>query len=115
MDNTWKQRAKDAGIDVDSGVERFSGNEMLYEKFLRRFADDKSYAEFVTALSYNDCDVAFNAAHTLKGVSGNLSLIRLQKLVSEQVEYLRAGDLEAAKRMLEAVSAAYKDVLDVLS
>lgn len=115
MDHTWKQRAKNAGIDIDSGVERFSGNEMLYEKFLHRFADDKSYPELVAALSAGDCGAAFNAAHTLKGVSGNLSLIRLQKLVSKQVEYLRAGNLDAAKQMLEDISAAYKDVLNILS
>lgn len=115
MDNTWKQRARNAGIDIDSGVERFSGNEMLYEKFLHRFADDKSYSELVTALSAGDCDAAFNAAHTLKGVSGNLSLIRLKNLVSKQVEYLRAGNLDAAKLMMEDISAAYKDVLDILS
>lgn len=115
MDHAWKQRAKNAGINIDAGVERFSGNEMLYEKFLHRFADDKSYSELVTALSDNDCDAAFNAAHTLKGLSGNLSLTRLQKLVSEQVEYLRAGNLDAAKLMLEEISAAYKDVLDILS
>ena len=115
MDNTWKQRAKDAGIDIDSGVERFMGNEMLYEKFLHRFVDDKSYSELVTALSDNDCNAAFNAAHTLKGVSGNLSLVRLRNLVSKQVEYLRVDNLDAAKLMLEDISAAYKDVVDILS
>lgn len=115
MDNTWKQIAQNAGIDIDSGVERFSGNEMLYEKFLHRFADDKSYSELVAALSDDDCSAAFNAAHTLKGVSGNLSLIRLQEIVSEQVEYLRLGDLDAGKRILEEVSAAYKDILKILS
>ena len=115
MDNAWKKKAQDAGIDVDSGVERFMGNEALYEKFLHRFADDKSYPELVAALSENNCSAAFTAAHTLKGVSGNLSLFKLQKLVAEQVEFLRAGDLDAAKPLMEDITATYNEILDVLS
>lgn len=115
MDNTWKTEAKNAGIDIDSGVERFMGNEALYEKFLHRFADDKSYFELTDALSKGDCEAAFNAAHTLKGVSGNLSLITLQKLVCEQVECLRIGNLDAAVLFMEKISEAYNDIMRIIS
>ena len=114
MDITWKQKAQNAGIDIDAGVERFMGNEALYEKFLHRFAEDKSYSELAAALAEGNCETAFTAAHTLKGVSGNLSLTKLQKIVSEQVEYLRAGNLDAAIPLMKDISAAYNDVLSVL-
>lgn len=115
MDNIRKQLAKKAGIDTDAGVERFMGNDALYEKFLQKFRDDKSYPELISALSLNNCDAAFTAAHTLKGVSGNLSLVRLYTLSAEITEHLRAGNISAAKSMADNISEAYNDVLSFLN
>lgn len=114
MDMELKQKAQNAGIDVNAGVERFMGNEELYEKFLRRFAEDASYQELVAAIASGDCQAAFTAAHTLKGVSGNLSLKKLEAVVAVQVEHLRAGDLDSARPLMEEITAAYEKVRAVI-
>lgn len=114
MDSVRKQKLEESGIDVDSGMARFMGNEALYEKFLKKFCDDKSYADLVQAVADGDCEKAFVAAHTLKGVCGNLSMTTLEQLVSRQVEYLRSGELVPAADMMPEITAAYEDIIHVI-
>ncbi len=114
MDNALRQNLEAAGIDVTSGLERFMNNETLYEKFLKRFCDDTTYADLHAAVSAQDCEKAFTAAHTLKGVCGNLSMTNLEQLVKQQVEFLRAGELSPAVEMMPDISAAYKAVVQAL-
>ena len=57
---------------------------------------------------------AFAAAHTLKGVSGNLSFNRLYGRVAAVVEPLRCGDLEAARKLLPELSGAFEEIRAVL-
>lgn len=115
MDSVQKKKLEDAGIDVESGLARFMGNEALYEKFMKKFCDDKSYAELVQTVADGDCEKAFVAAHTLKGVCGNLSMTKLAQLVSRQVEYLRGGELAPAADMMPEITAAYEEIIHTLS
>ena len=53
-------------------------SQRLVEKFVRKFLDDRSYAELTAAMAAGDHDAAFRAAHTLKGVAANLSFTKLR-------------------------------------
>ena len=44
----------EAGVDYNKGLERFMGNVALYHKFLVKFLDDGSYADFVQAFADGD-------------------------------------------------------------
>lgn len=103
-----------AGVHVDSVMERFMNNEALLERFMRKFKDDPNYRELLDAVEKKDTDRAFAASHTLKGVSGNLSLNDLQRQVSEQCELFRAGDMEAGAAMMDSVTAEYERVVSAL-
>lgn len=98
------------GVDTESALARFMNNGALYEKFLRRFVQDQNYAALTEAIREGRVQDAFAAAHTLKGVSANLSLTRLTESVSEVVEALRAGNLEAARALMPAVEEAYREI-----
>ena len=89
MTNGKKEILTAAGIQADEALERLMGSEALLERFLKKFLQDKSYEELVSAIEGQELERAFRAAHTLKGVCGNLSLNRLGDLVKEQVELLR--------------------------
>ena len=89
MINGKKEILTAAGIQADEALERLMGSEALLERFLKKFLQDKSYEELVSAIEGQELERAFRAAHTLKGVCGNLSLNRLGDLVKEQVELLR--------------------------
>lgn len=89
MGNEILDSLKNSGNDVDGALRRFVGNESMYIKFLKRFLDDKSYLELKDAVEKNDIGNAFVAAHSLKGVAGNLGLTKLYDIASEVSDKLR--------------------------
>jgi two-component system sensor histidine kinase/response regulator len=76
------------GLDTASGLRRVGGNAELYVKLLRQFADNQAgaAAELRAAAAGGDWKRAERAAHTIKGVAGNLGFTALQAA---------AGTLEA--------------------
>lgn len=115
MTEESKRRLMEAGIDVDDALARLMQNEGLLSRLLSAFLQDGNFARLQEALAKGDVSGAFTAAHTLKGVAGNLSLRDLFARVSEVVECLRSGDLGAAAEKMPAVEAAYRKVADALS
>lgn len=75
------------GIDISEGLSRIGGNKKLYQKLLNDFAGNyKSFtANIRKAISDQKMEEARRLAHTLKGVSGNISAKEIFTL-SEQVE-----------------------------
>lgn len=84
-------------------------SQRLVEKFVRKFLEDRSYAELCQAMQTNNREDAFRAAHTLKGVSSNLSFTRLQKSSSALTELLRNSETipAEASALLETVTEDY--------
>ncbi|MDE6314701.1 MAG: Hpt domain-containing protein [Lachnospiraceae bacterium] len=115
MEAERKQQLVDLGINVDEMLERFMGNSQMIEKFLKKFLQESHYQKLQEALAQEDVTGAFEEAHALKGVCGNLSLVNLYKCISQQVEYLRCGELEQAKEMMPEVEAEYKKIINGLS
>ncbi len=104
-----------AGMNVETALERFMGNEALLTRFLKKFIQDKSYQDLVTAIENRDVDGAFAAAHTLKGVSANFSMDTLFHAVGEQTEALRNKDLETGIKMMPEVTKQYENMISVIN
>jgi len=66
-------------IDFEDGVKRVMNNKAFFIKMLVKFKDDPNIKNLEVALAANDYEKAQVAAHTLKGLSGNLSLTELFK------------------------------------
>ena len=82
----------------------------LIHRFIGKFLEDGSFAELQSAMQAGQRAQAFRAAHTLKGVCGNLSLGQLEKSTSELTELLRAeADAipDGAEPLMEAVVRDY--------
>ncbi|MDB5847892.1 MAG: domain S-box [Rhodoferax sp.] len=81
------QAAQDAsmadlpGIQVRAGLRVMSGNVPFYQRMLRKFADSERdfVAQFEASLVAADAGASTRAAHTLKGLAGNLGARRLQE------------------------------------
>ena len=106
---------KAAGVDTEGALNRFCGNAALYERFLLRFPEDENFGLIGPAFAAGDAEGALRAAHTLKGVSGNLGLKRLYDACSETVRLIRAGDVQAAAASYGALETAYLEVCAALS
>lgn len=115
MDENKMQELREAGVNIETAMKRFMNNASLMERLFKKFLDDKSYEMLKAALEAGETEEAFKAAHTLKGVCGNLSFDGLFSVVSEQTEALRAGNLEEGKAMMPGVTAAYDKVMQVLN
>ena len=77
------------GAEYESTMKRFLGNEGMYLRLLGMLFQDENKEQLGAALRSGDLEQAFAAAHTLKGVAGNLGLTPLWQAVSTLVEPLR--------------------------
>ena len=92
---------------------------LMRPDFVKRFAlkylSDTSFAELTSNLESDNTEVAFRAAHTMKGVCKNLAFTKLANSASEITELLRAGNLAAAKDYYPIVKEDHEMVIDALS
>ena len=102
-----KELLVSAGIDYDGGVRRFMGNALLFEKMLCKFLTDQSFSEARKSLEDCEWEFFFRNVHTLKGVSGNLSINVIYNTASQIVSLLRANDLEGAKAQIPSLEEEY--------
>lgn len=100
-----QKRMKEYGADLAGVSERFMGDWSLYEQCLLMFCDDDAFDALGAALEKQDCKAAFEAAHALKGVSGNLGLTPLYAAVCAAVESLRAGTLAGVPEQYRIICA----------
>lgn len=115
MDDKIKNELEENGILVEEGTARFMGNEALFLQFLKKFREDSNYQKLEQALLNEDVETAFAAAHTLKGVAGNLSLHKLYEAVGRMTESLRSGELQEALQVREEVQKQYMRVVESIS
>ena len=80
---------EDWGCDIDEGLDRLGGDEDFYETLLSGFVQENSMGVLTEAMEAGDYRRAFEAAHGLKGDTGNLSLTPLYEAVCSLVEDLR--------------------------
>lgn len=111
---TTKECYDKIGGDYYNALSRFK-SDALVKRFLPMFLNDPSFGELTEALEKCDVQTAFRAAHTLKGVSANLSLSRLSALSSEITELLRAEKLTEAKEFYPAVKESYDITLETIT
>ena len=81
---------REYGADVDDGLKRCMNNEAFYLKLTARVPGDENFDKLRDAVAAGDLDAAFAAAHTLKGVAGNLSLTPIGEPAVRITELLRA-------------------------
>jgi HPt (histidine-containing phosphotransfer) domain-containing protein len=77
-------------IDVADGVKRVMNNMKLYVKLLTKFRDDTKLDDLEGALAAGEMEKAQGAAHTLKGIAGNLSFAELYKQSLELETQIKA-------------------------
>lgn len=109
-----KERFDDYGADYVETMRRFLGNEAMYLKFLKRLFQDDNLEKLGQALHNQDLTGAFEAAHTLKGVTGNLGLSRLYQAVCTIVEPLRRKEDRNYAPMYDEICSEFDRVKQIL-
>ena len=80
---------KEFGADTEAGLVRCMGSEQFYLRMVGMMLKDASFDRLFDAVEKADVKEGFEAAHALKGVTGNLELTPIYEPVSELTEALR--------------------------
>ena len=103
------------GADYEGVVARMCGEARVI-KFVPKFVADPTYNELLQGFAEQNWELAFRAAHTMKGVCANFGFTKLQNSSSELCETLRPGVYrDGAEAQLEIVKADYAAVIDALA
>lgn len=95
------------GADARGIVDRFMDDEEFYLECLASFFESGELTDLGNAVKQKDYAAAFVAAHSLKGLSGNMGLTPLYKTVCAMVEALRAKNYDNLDAQYKAVAADY--------
>ncbi len=103
-----------AGIDVEELLERLMNNERLVTLFVGKFINDKTYTDLLSAFEQGDPERCEFTSHTLKGMSGNLSIKPLYELFTRQVNLIRGADMQGALELMPRIKEQYEFTVSVL-
>ena len=83
---------KELGVDTAEGLNRCMNMEAFYFKMIKMGLANEHFDLLDEKLKQNDTDSAFESAHALKGVVGNLAITPLYKPLADITERLRAKE-----------------------
>ena len=92
------------GANVEEGLGRCMNNEAFYLRLVETVKDEKSFDALPQAIADGDLQAAFEAAHGLKGVLGNLAITPLFQPVIEITELLRARTEMDYSELLDTIA-----------
>jgi CheY-like chemotaxis protein/HPt (histidine-containing phosphotransfer) domain-containing protein len=110
------------GVDQEAGLKRVAGNRLLYRNLLRQFAAKEitTSGQIWDAIKLEDYKLAEQAAHAVKGVSGNLGLRevfpaaeRLEQAIRErtaEIPIIAEEFVQVLRRQSQAIEEAFSNV-----
>jgi HPt (histidine-containing phosphotransfer) domain-containing protein len=105
------EKLQSFGADTKEGLHRCCGNESLYLRLVKMAASDACFDTLARALDDGDIKAAFSAAHTLKGVLGNLSLTSMFHIAAAMTETLRSGSDDGCRELASELFALRDELL----
>ncbi len=106
---------RENGFDVDSALRRVLGKEDFYIKMLKKFPEDCSFRRLKEGLAEKDTVKAFEGAHTLKGISGNVGITPVYAADMPVVELLREGSVKGIEPYIQTLEAAYARAISIIA
>ena len=91
------------GADTSDVLKRCMDNQAFYLKLVEKALEDKNFEVLEQSIAAKDLEKAFEAAHSLKGVLGNLALTPIYTPVLEITELLRAKTDTDYSSLLQAI------------
>jgi len=103
----------DGFVDMDDALKRLGGNTRVYKTILSSFTRHLGFEELERSIAEKNTEASIEAAHALKGSSGNLSLTKLFKQMSELEKSLKDGNFR--QEQFEECRKTYNRTLEVVS
>ncbi len=109
------ERLKEYGVNVPEALERFMGNEKFYLVTLKKFPASVETHEVREKITSGDQSTAIANAHTLKGVTGNLSMTPLYEAYVEIVQSLKIGENKKALDRLDGILPLQEKIINCIN
>lgn len=101
------------GADTVGAMGRFLDDQELYASCLDIFLEDPNFAKLGEALSAKQYADAFDYAHTLKGVAGNMGLTPMYEAICSLVEPLRANKYDQLDSLYAEIMRQYQILTEI--
>lgn len=111
MNEALVNRLIEAGVDYSGALHRFLNKEEMLVMFLKKYNEDTSVDTIKEMSANGDYEAAFKAAHTLKGLAGNLGITSVQSIASDITEQLRGK--AAAEIDIPRLESSIAELVDV--
>lgn len=102
------------GVDTDEALARVNGNVSLYERLLVKLGGVIKASPVVMDFDGTDYADIIEAAHAIKGSTGNLSVTPLYEAYSQIVSLLRAGRPEQAREVLKKILPLQTEIVNCI-
>ena len=109
-----KETLISANIDYENGINRFAGNEALYEKYLLKFKDDPHFEGAKVAFAEGDYEKLLKEAHALKGVAGTLGIVSVYQASADIVSAIRAKEVDKVAQLYQTFVSSYEYIIEIL-
>ncbi|MDO5402878.1 MAG: Hpt domain-containing protein [Eubacteriales bacterium] len=106
-----KEKLGQLGVDYDMAIDRFAGNEGLYEKYLENFKEDSHLYKAQKACKEHDYEQVYEQLHILKGISGTLGMASLSESCQEVILAVGSKEFDLLASRLEKVNAEYRKIM----
>ncbi|MBF0101456.1 MAG: transporter substrate-binding domain-containing protein, partial [Desulfobacterales bacterium] len=105
------------GIDTEVGLSRVNGNQKLYINLLNKFHRDNQNVtqEIQDAIGKGDADLAVRLAHTVKGLSGTIGALNLQRIAAELEAALKSDIHTINPDIFNSFDATLKSTINILA
>jgi len=106
------------GIDLQEGLERFSGNWETFLRIMRYFvkSHESAMKDLNDVLSREEIDFGdlSETAHKIKGAAANLSAVDLRQHALKLEQAAKSGDAAAVRNNIRNVLNSYHELRDVI-
>lgn len=114
VDKNLIKELKDWGCDIDGALERMLNDTAFFIECVKAVNNDESFENLDKALKDGNISAAFDAAHNIKGVSGNVGLMPIQKAAEKIVEPLRIGKIDGLQNYCLELNSKNDELSSIL-
>lgn len=114
MEEQYRIKLKENGVDIDSVLFRLGGNETVYLLICRKFLKDQSFQLLNDAYKEKNWIEIYQHIHTLKGVALNLGFIRMHFIIKTLLDSLSNDELQNFDQDMAILTNEYLRIISLL-
>lgn len=103
------------GIEYEELIARFANNDAIAKRFLKNFLNDQTFLQLQKHYNNHDHEELIKDIHTLKGLSGNLSMKELYSITNIWLIDLRNGNFETNEQLYQRCLEEYTKITQGLT